>query len=143
MQPIKPDYINLGLSTPMAPQLRALVQQHLLTDLAAYVVLNQKLKFDWSNSCIEGHDSFYLDGSLENYSGIMLFDEQGNLVVDGWMEFIHVRDFFLVYWEYITVWQNGEAVFDKPDPGIPDHVWAQFPESVKSICEQKSQKYMR
>lgn len=142
MQSIKPDYVNLGLSIPMGPQLRALVEQHLLTDLAAYVILNQKLKFDWSDSCIEGRDSTYLDGSLENYSGILLFDEQDDLVVDGWMEFIHEGDFFLVYWDYVTVWQNGEEIFDKPKPGIPDHIWAQLPDYVKLICEKAGQRYI-
>ncbi|GAB4029725.1 hypothetical protein [Spirosoma jeollabukense] len=131
MQTVKPNYIDLGLSPPKGPQLRTLVDKQLVADLASYGIAGLGLKFDWSNSCIEGHDSSYLNSDLENYSSILVFDEHDNLVADGWMEFIHEGDFFLVYWDYITIWQNGGKIFVKSEDGLPDHVWAQIPDSIK------------
>ncbi|GAB4024438.1 hypothetical protein [Spirosoma koreense] len=137
MQTAKPNYIDLGLSTPMGPQLRALVEKQLIADLANYGMVSLNLKFDWSGSCIEGHDSSYLDGDLENYSGILVFDEHDDLVADGWMEFIQECDFFLVYWEYVTVWQNGEKIFDKSEAGLSEHVWAKIPDNIKWNYEKE------
>lgn len=137
MQTVKPNYTDLDLSMPMGPHLRALVEKQLIADLASYGTISSNLKFDWSDSCIEGHDSSYLDGDLENYSGILVFDEHDDLVADGWMEFIHEGDFFMVYWEYVTIWQNSREIFDKAEAGIPDHVWAQVPDGIKWNYEKE------
>lgn len=137
MQTVKPNYTDFGLSNPMGPQLRTLVEKQLIADLASYGIASLNLKFDWSDSCIEGHDSSYLDGDLENYSGILVFDEHDDLVADGWMEFIHEGAFFLVYWEYVTIWQNSKEIFDKAEAGIPDHVWIELPDSIKWNYEKE------
>lgn len=137
MQTGKPNYTDFGFSALMGPQLRALVETQLIADLASYGRAGSTLKFDWSDSCIEGHNSSYLDGDLENYSGILVFDEHDNLVADGWMEFIHEGDFFLVYWEYVKIWQKCKMIFDKAEAGIPDHVWAQLPDIIKWNYEKE------
>jgi hypothetical protein len=80
---IKPDYINLGLSTSMGPQLRTFVEKQLVDDLLFYSNELFQVKFDWSDSCIEGHGTEYLDGILDNCSGIGLFDVNDNFVADG------------------------------------------------------------
>ena len=86
----KPDYTSFGLSTSMDTQLRAVVEKHLLEDLY-YYSQKENLKSDWSESCIEGKDTKYMDGSLENFSGNFLYDNNNNLVADGWMEFDSFR----------------------------------------------------
>jgi hypothetical protein len=47
------------------------------------------------------------------------------------MDFIHEGDFFLAYWDFVTVWQHNKKVFDKTKPGIPDHVWRQIPDKIQ------------
>lgn len=96
-----------GLSKSMGPQLRAPVEKHLLTDLYHYCQ-KENLKFDWSESCIEGKDTNYLDGSLENFSCIFLYDNNNYLVAEGWMEFVHSGDFFIAYWEFLSVFEGGK-----------------------------------
>ncbi|RSK49973.1 hypothetical protein [Hymenobacter rigui] len=132
MSQSNPNYADLGFSSPMSPTLRSLVEQQLLVDLAHYGVVREGLKFDWSESCIEGHLEEYLGSSLENYSGIAVYDADDKCVADGWMEFILAGEFFLVFWDYLTIRKNGRQVFDKSQPGIPDHVWQQIPEDIRT-----------
>ncbi|MDR6562024.1 MULTISPECIES: hypothetical protein [unclassified Arcicella] len=127
----KPNYEGLGLSDYMGPQLRAIVEAQLLADLAHYGISTTSLKFDWSQSCIEGHNTHYLDGSLENFSGIAIYNIDNELVAEGWMEFVHEASFFLAYWDFITVWQDNQIFFEKSKFGIPEHVWIQIPEIIK------------
>ena len=133
---IKPDYNNLGLSTPMGPRLRALVEEQLIDDLCNYGIENFTIKFDWSRSSIEGHDGEYLDGYLENYSGIKLFDVNDNIIAEGWMDFIHELDFFLVYWDHLEFldprFSNSKLKF-----GIPLHIWQKIPEFLKWNYEKE------
>jgi hypothetical protein len=127
----KPNYKDLGLSTKMGKELRSLVEKQLKEDLKNYGIQNEQLKFDWSESCIEGHDTEYLDGSVENFSGILVFDDKDNLVADGWMEFIHEPNFFLAYWDLVTTW-NNEKLLKKKDFGLPEHIWTKVPEEIRS-----------
>jgi hypothetical protein len=134
---IKPNYKDLGLSKSMGHRLRTLVENQLISDLQHYGVEKQNLKFDWSESCIEGHDSEYMDGTLENYSGISIFNNHDELIADGWMEFIHRGQFFLAYWEFITIWDKDKKVFEKKTPGMPAHVLKQIPDELKTEPERK------
>jgi hypothetical protein len=140
MDKAKPNYTDLGLSSQMGPQLRSLVELHLAEDLKFYGIKTAELRFDWSDSCIEGHDTNYLDGSLENFSGIAVFDNHENLVADGWMEFIHEGDFFLAYWEYVTAWDGDMKLSEKKYKGIPNHVWEQIPDGIKPNLESEKMK---
>ncbi|MBF9254357.1 hypothetical protein I2I11_13710 [Pontibacter sp. 172403-2] len=128
---MKPNYNDLGLSTIMGKELRSLVEKQLKEDLKNYGVQNEQLKFDWSESCIEGHDSEYLDGSIENFSGIAVYDEKDNQVADGWMEFINEPNFFIAYWDLATTWDNGKLLKEK-DFGLPEHIWVRIPEEIRS-----------
>ena len=119
----------------MGPRLRVLVEEQLIDDLCNYGIENFPIKFDWSKSCIEGHDDEYLDGYLENYSGIKLFDLNDDIIAEGWMDFIHVPDFFLAYWDHLEFldprFSNGKMQF-----GIPPHIWQKIPESFKLNYEK-------
>ncbi len=132
----KPDYINLGLSTKMGPQLRFLVEKQLVDDLHFYSNELFQIKFDWSDSCIEGHGTEYLDGILDNFSGIWLFDVNDNFVAEGWLEFIHEPNFFLVYWDHLEFAAprlgNGKLQF-----GIPPHIWQKIPDFLRWRYEKK------
>lgn len=83
-------FSTYGFANQMGPRLRQLVEEQLMKDLQHYGISSQKMRFDWSESCIEGHAANYLDGSLENFSSISLYDEHNNVIADGWMEFILV-----------------------------------------------------
>ncbi|GAA4178448.1 hypothetical protein GCM10022218_29140 [Sphingobacterium ginsenosidimutans] len=119
-----------GLSRVMGPKLRELVQSQLANELNNLLGMSFKFDFDWSESCIEGHDGMFLDGSLENYSGIILINKQASIKADGWMDFIQEGDFFLAYWDQITVWQNDRELFSK-DFGISSFSFALVPEELR------------
>ena len=81
-----------GFSCTMEPKLTELVQIQLANELNNLLDMSFKFDFDWSESCVEGHDGMFLDGSLENYSGIILIDKHASTKADGWMEFIQEGD---------------------------------------------------
>lgn len=119
-----------GLSSAMGPKLRELVQMQLADELNSLLGMSVKFDFDWSESCIEGHDGMFLDGSLENYSSIILANKQESIKADGWMDFIQEGDFFLAYWDQITVSQNDRELFSK-DFGISSFAYELVPEELR------------
>ncbi|KAA9324958.1 hypothetical protein [Adhaeribacter soli] len=128
---------HLGHSNVMGPELRKLVETQLLAELPHYKMDKPNLKIDWSNSQVEGHSTAYLDGTVENYSGILVLDENNQIVADGWMEFILEPDFFLAYWDHITTREGKKKLSEKQMPGIPKHVWKQIPEALKEKYSRK------
>ncbi|MFL0246064.1 hypothetical protein [Candidatus Clostridium stratigraminis] len=129
---MKRNYSNMGLSSCMGSRLRKEVERQLLIDLQVYGIENKDFKFDWSESCIEGHAIKYLDGHVENFSGIMIFEED-EIVADGWMEFIYDKkgELFIVYWEFLDVFIDGREVVKKNRPGIPNHIIDLLPDDLK------------
>jgi hypothetical protein len=73
----KPNYNHYGLSNPIGIKLRNFIESQLLDDLKYYPIDEplSELNFDWSDSCIEGHTTNYLDGRFENYSSIYLYNK--------------------------------------------------------------------
>lgn len=124
------NWSKYGFSSSMGPKLRKLVQIQLVDELNSLLSMSFEFDFDWSESCIEGHDGMFLDSSLENYSGIILIDKQASIKADGWMDFIQEGDFFLAYWDQITVWQNDRELFSK-DLGISSYAFALVPEELR------------
>ncbi|MBN4071041.1 hypothetical protein JYT72_00895 [Crocinitomix catalasitica] len=137
MKTIIPNYKDLGFADHMGPKLRDHVERQLAYDLKNYKVDKNNLKFDWSDSCVEGHRTKYLDGSVENFSGIAVFGNNDSFVADGWMEFIHDNDFFLAYWEFVTTWDKEKKLKDKKEIGIPGHIWRQIPDDLKPKYKDK------
>ncbi|HSI91502.1 MAG TPA: hypothetical protein VK927_10330 [Adhaeribacter sp.] len=121
----------------MGPELQQLVEKQLLAELPHYKIEKQNLSFDWSGSTGEGRSAEYLDGTVENLSGVLVLDEAGNVVADGWMEFILEPDFFLAYWDHITTREGKKKLAEKQMPGIPKHVWKQLPEDLKHKFNKK------
>ena len=127
-----PNYSELNYAERMGPRLRALVESQLVADLEHYKVNGDGLKFDWSDSCIEGKHSDHLDGSLDRFSGISVFDSSDKLVAEGWMEFVKEDDFFLAYWEFVVTWEGNKKLSEKSATGMPPWVWKQLSESVRA-----------
>ena len=88
MSDIQPNFKDFGASEIMGPLLRHFVEQQLAEDLTHYKVISKNLYFDWSESCPEGHSIDYLDGVLENFSYVSVFDSSNNLVAEGWLDFV-------------------------------------------------------
>ena len=132
-----PNYEELGYSDKMGNRLRIEVERQLIDDLFFYKIDSVDLKFDWSESCIEGHRASFLEGVVENYSGITVFDNEDNVVAGGWMEFIKSGDFFLVYWEFVKTWQHDIKLKEKKEVGIPSHIWKQLPDKLKAFHRDK------
>lgn len=131
---MKPNYNDFGLSLSMGPLLRAEVESQLLQDLAQYGIVSSGLRFDWSDSAIEGRCATYLDGSVDCFSGIQLYDESDQLAATGWLEFIvePELDCVLFYWEFLTVYRNDSRITYKNKPGVPPHIVQPIPPTLRS-----------
>jgi len=115
---------DMGLAITMGPRLKTEVEKQLLKDLKHYHEFTGDLRFDWSNSCIEGKCMDYLDGSLDRFSGIEIYNAMDQLVCEGWMEFLYVeeRDQMIVYWGLLDIYIDGTKVEKKSDVGMPEHI---------------------
>lgn len=137
---------NFGASEIMGPLLRKFVESQLVEDLIHYKVFNSTLFFDWTNSCAEGHSTDYLDGILENFSYISVFDAHDILVAEGWIDFID--NFFdttsnkkvIVYWDLVTIFEGDIIIVDKSEPGIPEHIWETLDDTFREIYKFNKQK---
>lgn len=78
-----------------------------------------------------------MDGSLENFSGIFLYDNNDNLVAEGWMDFVHSGDFFIAYWKFLSVFEGGKEIVYKGEPGIPDHIWNLIPSDIQPLYKRE------
>jgi hypothetical protein len=127
---------ELGYTEKMGPELRREVERQLLDDLGRYGVEIAGLKVDWSDTCPEGHTTAYLDGTLENWSGVLVRDPRGTILAEGWLEFIHGggNNPLFVFWEYLTIYEGDMARKAKRHPGIPLHIWEEMPEDSKALC---------
>ena len=136
---MKPNYTDLGYADCMGEKTRKIVEKQLKEDLSYYSINNRKLKYDWSDSCIEGRHAHFEDGAVENFSGIKVYDSNDNLVAEGWMDFIYEKnkDLFIVYWDFLDIFQNGQMVYIKNIPGIPLHVLEKLPEDLKNNLKDK------
>ncbi|HEX6483699.1 MAG TPA: hypothetical protein VF043_33045 [Ktedonobacteraceae bacterium] len=110
-------------------------QNTLLQDFQRYSdKLSDDLAIDWSDTCPEGHTTEYLDGYLENWSGVWVVTTQGERIAWGWMDFIHGGgdNPLFVFWYYLHFGANTQDVVRAH--GIPQHIWESLPESSKDLC---------
>lgn len=130
---------KMGHARTMGPELQIEVERQLLKDITVYGYKDVKhLVIDWSESCIEGHLTYYLDGSVENFSGIRIWDQHKNLIGDGWIDFIHLEkeNIFWVYWDLLEL----DEIKYKTDFGIPLHIWNKLPVHIQVDPEYKKWK---
>lgn len=129
--------ISLGFTDRMGPQLRAEVTRQLLEDFhyCTHESIDH-LTIDWSDTCPEGHNTKYLDGWLENWSGVRVVNAQGEFVAEGWLEFIHGDGDYplFVYWEYLRPGEGEEVEEVAHAKGIPYYIWDKFSDSMKDLC---------
>jgi hypothetical protein len=122
---------------PVGDDLRAEVERQLLADLAAYGVSLPGLWLDWSDCCQEGHGTQVMGDYLEDQSGILVRDQSGEPVAEGWMDFIHGggNHPLFVFWLFLTlVDKNGRRIDVKENIGIPEHVWQVLPTTTRDLC---------
>ena len=112
------------------------VERQLLADLTHYGVTIEKLRFDWSESCQEGHCTKVLGSTLEERSSVYVLSENDEVVAEGWMDFIHGggTNPLFVFWLLLSVRQGGELIKVKSDNAIPKHIWAAVPVETKALC---------
>jgi hypothetical protein len=119
----------------MGPQLQREVERQLLEDLQHYGLFEPDLVFDWSESCNEGHCAAYLDGRIENWSGIAVRNRDGEVLAEGWLEFLcevypqGPPPLFLVYWEFLDI----RDVSVKDQPGVPSHIIQKIHDACKDL----------
>lgn len=134
---MKPNYIDLGLSYPLSNQLRAEIERQLEKDLKFYRIEKDVYQFDWSDSCIEGNVTVYMDEPLENFSGIAVFDENDCIIAEGWMDFIHEENVLIIYWSFLDSYTNEQTKSLKSKKGIPLHIFNQIPDQFKDKYKQE------
>lgn len=134
---MEPDYINLSFAIIMGKELKMEVERQLTGDLQFYGIIQSEYKFDWSNCCIEGHCTKYLDGEVENFSSISVFNANDEIVAEGWMEFIHEDDLFIAYWEFLDKYQDNKEIKLKSECGIPLHIYSRLPNEIKIKYEDQ------
>lgn len=134
------DFQTFGFSNHLSPELRAEMERQLVNDLVYYGVAVEDLVFDWSKSIIEGHEVVYKADWLENYSGIEVFDSKGNLVADGWTDFVADGEVLFIYWDVLDIRDGGRQIAVKKDFGIPDHIWNRLPEHLRYLYEKQKMK---
>ncbi|WP_321830145.1 hypothetical protein [Thalassovita sp.] len=126
-----------GSSDCMGPKLRAFVEEKLIADLNQYLPEQQTyqrsdIQFDWSARCVEGHRMRWLDGEIENFSGIAILHKDSGLIAEGWMEFIEAEDGLEVFWWFLTgVDQTGFT--GKDTNTVPSHVWNRLSTEVRTL----------
>lgn len=132
--------LELGYTEKMGPNLRREVKRQLLADLRRYEVEKEGFEIDWSETCPEGHTTEYLDGNLENWSGIIVRDPRGAIAAEGWLEFIHGGggNPLFVFWEFLTIYEGDKERKVKQHPGIPIHIWERLPEETRVLCARSS-----
>ncbi len=128
------DVKGVGFSDCMGPELRSYVERKLLEDLSNYLLPEvggsiMELRFDWSDSCVEGHRMSWLDGEIENFSGIVILDLGQSLVAEGWMEFIETEAELEVFWCSL----HGPAIRsrDQSINEVPRHIWDRLSDDIR------------
>tara|TARA_Y100001933_G_C18807561_1_gene483559 strand:- start:147 stop:569 length:423 start_codon:yes stop_codon:yes gene_type:complete len=134
----KPNYTDLGMASTMGPNLKEYVEKELVIGLKFYNCHVEDYKFDWTDSCIEGRCTRYLDGSLDRFSGIRVFNEKDELIAEGWMEFIFMRSInkLFIYWEFLDLITNGKAKEVKSQCGIPTYIFERLDEPTLEECRR-------
>jgi hypothetical protein len=130
------DQESLGFSDCMGPRLREFVESQLLLDLKYYTPPGSQISasdicFDWSESCVEGHRTRWLDGEIENFSGIAVFDLRKRLVAEGWMQFIETKAGLEIFWWFLRG-GNDYGIRAKSSNQVPQHVWDRLDDDERS-----------
>ncbi len=99
----------------------------LLVDLSKYYSGEiNKLSIDFSNAVQEGHygGETAEDGLwTESCSGITVKDSEGEVVAEGWFDFIKDKNLGVrYYWVFI----GGDKIQDKTDGRIPLDIWSRM-----------------
>ena len=135
---------KFGFSDCMGERLREFVERELILDLNIYLPEADRLhladaRFDWSESCVEGHRAIYLDGEIENFSGIAVYDPEGDLVAEGWMDFIECQDTFKIFWLFLHPGESYQLL-QEPSGRVPAHVSNTLDEENKTLWREHAPK---
>ncbi|MBE7463590.1 MAG: hypothetical protein HS116_08810 [Planctomycetes bacterium] len=118
--------------------LRAYVEAELIVESNKLGVSMIGWRFDWSDTCPEGHPFQYLDGLLENLGNVSIFglspDERANGSIDWVLDAQEGRP--RIYWEDLYVYQNGVWIQIAKFKSIPDHIWNTLSEESKQIAKK-------
>lgn len=120
---------SLGDADILGWNLQEEVERKLIDDLNFYRTDRDILHFDWSQSCLKGHNANVKGGIIENFSDISLIDYYGKVKFNGCIDFVFNEKniyFFEVYWDFL----KGDVI-KKNKLGIPNHIWEKIPDKLK------------
>lgn len=122
----------------MGRSLRLEVERQLLADLDHYRPGSSTsgCSIDWSDPCQEGHSTDALGGVLEEMSDVLVRDRDGNLVAEGWLDFVHGGAALPlhVFWLFLDLVEAQGSIRVKDDVAIPEHVWSRLSDASKDAC---------
>lgn len=127
------------IKNEMEPRLQAEVERQLMDDLRHYGVEGPNLTIEWWDRCGEGHGTEIFEGWLEEVSGLLVLDEEWNVVAEGWMDFIHGGgdNRLHVFWLFLNLVESGQRRGVKEYPAIPEHIWRRLSDAQRDLCTRE------
>ena len=131
----------------LGPELQAWVEQQLLQDLSHYGIHQSELSFDWSRVIQEGHWTEFQGKMLESLSDIDVHDADGNLVANGWMDFVHKSDDKgaepALFWLFLSVASGSGLRKMKEDAFLPAHLWETMTDTQRQFVATTDTKWLK
>jgi hypothetical protein len=133
---------DLGVAGIMGTALRELVESQLRKGLEHYGRHANDYNFDWSESSEEGCDFDYLDGTIDRFSGIRVFNESKTLIAEGWLDYVYVdtEDKLFVFWDYLNLVEDGQVEKVKTRSGIPAYIYEKLDSRTIEKCKNLNMK---
>lgn len=120
---------SLGFAIDIGEQL-TYIEEMLLEDLKYYGINSEKFIACWDMVCPEGKYTEIDNSKIHNFSGLYFYNNDYQL--EGWIDFIHEDDFFIIYWDILDIKINNTVINKKKNFGIPEHIWEKIHDNLKS-----------
>jgi hypothetical protein len=130
----------------LGSEVQAWVEQQLLEDLRHYGVRAPRLSIDWSRAVQEGHYRDFRGVMLEGLSDIDVVDGHGDVVANGWMDFVDTSDDAsqppVVFWLFLRLDSDDSRAGAKVDANLPAHVWDELTPRQKDYVARVESKWL-
>jgi hypothetical protein len=130
----------------LGPPVQSWVEQQLISDLRRYGVQRDDLRIDWSQVVQEGHWMDFRGRMLESLSDVIVRDFDGNIVAEGWMDFVNTSEANdsepKLFWLFLSVAADGKLRKAKEDAFLPVHLWESMTEAEKQYVAATDSKWL-
>jgi hypothetical protein len=130
----------------LGPVVQSWVEHQLFADLRHYGVQRDDLRIDWSQVVQEGHWTEFRGRMLESLSDIVVRGFDGNVVAEGWMDFINTSGVSdsepKLFWLFLALVVDGTPKKVKGDALLPVHLWESMTDSEKQHVAATESKWL-